>query len=74
MMWSFLSRDGTKYFKNPKLITDEISGNTTMKFPSVYFKGYIDRSNLVDEQGPIVFDPDMEVLFVCRKTAHLLNF
>jgi len=61
MMWSFLSRDGTKYFKNPKFITDEVTGNVTMKFPSVYFKGYIDRSSLVDEQGPIVFDPNMEV-------------
>ena len=74
MMWSFLSRDGTKYFKNPKLITDEISGNTTMKFPSVYFKGYIDRSTLPDEQGPIVFDPNMEVLFVSQKSASFVHF
>ena len=71
MMWSFLSRDGTRYFKNPKLITDEVTGNSTMKFPSVYFKGYIDRSTNVDEQGPIIFDPDMEVRFSFKE---LLTF
>ncbi|CAG5112442.1 Oidioi.mRNA.OKI2018_I69.chr2.g6658.t1.cds [Oikopleura dioica] len=61
MLWSFLSRDGTRYFKNPKLITDEVTGNVTMKFPSVYFKGYIDRSSDEAQQGPIIFDPNMQV-------------
>ena len=73
MMWSFLSRDGTRYFKNPKYITDEVSGNVTMKFPSVYFKGFIDRSTNAAEQGPIIFDPTMEVSFICRQFVAMIN-
>ena len=74
MLWSFLSRDGTRYFKNPKLITDEVTGNVTMKFPSVYFKGYIDRSSDEAQQGPIIFDPNMQVRYFEAQTVSYNSF
>jgi len=67
MLWSFYSREGTLAYKPKKCFLDE---NEELKcvWRSSYFKGFIDRSPVANETGPIPWTTDFqtEVDYSCE--------
>lgn len=60
MLWSFLSREGTKLNKPPRCEENADTGEETCVWRSSYFKGFVDRSDEKDKQGPIEYRTDFQ--------------
>jgi len=59
MLWSFLSREGTKLWK-PRKCFELPDGEIKCVWRSSYYKGIIDRSGNKDEQGPIEYNTNFQ--------------
>lgn len=60
MLWSFLSREGTKLDRGSRCTTDPNTGEIKCSWKSSYFKGFLDRSPNANEQGPISYSTDFK--------------
>lgn len=60
MLWSFMSREGTKLWKPRKCEEDPETNEIKCVWRSSYYKGFVDRSTNPSEQGPIEYNTNFQ--------------